>query len=206
MTELLAEDFASGTAFRVGRAHYVKGIVALSQRDLEGAKSAFSAAEPGLLPNVVWAPRLLTQQGALQLSLGDATAAYALLDRARDLIRARVGTDTNDFSRASERAGVALVRLDRYPEARAVFEQACQWRSKTFAVNHPDRVRCESYRILVSDTPSVVEKQRAIEQQLSQLLVGRDDQMALVASLRQAMVWLNEPSSAISATRFPLLN
>ena len=184
----------------------MKGIVALSQRDLDGAKKALSAAEPGLLPNVVWGPRLMTQQGALQLSLGDASLAYALLASARDRIRARIGTDTNDFSRASERAGVALVRLDRHPEARAVFEQACHWRSKTFAADHPDRVRCESYRILVSAPSTMAEKQRAIEQQLSLLLASRDDQMALVDSLRQAIVWLNEPPSVDSAARFPTLN
>ena len=204
--ELLADDLASGTAFRVGRAQYVKGIVALSESDLEGAKTAFSAAETGLLPNVAWAPRLLTHQGALQLSLGDATAAYALLDRARNLIRTRVGTDTSDFSRASERTGVALVRLNRHPEARTTFEEACLWRSKVFAANHPDRVRCESYRILASDQSSVAKKRLAIEQQLSLLLVGRDDQMALVSSLRDAILRLTNTTTLSDPTQFPILN
>ena len=205
--DLLADDFASGDLFRVGRAHFTEGYVALSNGNLEDAAKALSAAETGLATNATWFPRLKTYQATLKLLTGDALAAHVLISPVLDEMRARTGTDNADFSKAAERAGVALARLGRYADARPVFDDACRWRNKTLAPNHPERARCEAYRILISGELSTSEKRLAIEQQRSTLITGRDDRLALIASLNASLAWLSDPSSSANhPSKFPILD
>lgn len=184
--ELMADDLASGDGFRAGRARFMQGWVAVARGALDEAERAFSTAEPGLAVNPNWRRYLASELAGLKLRRGRPAEALALLQPMLAQLRSQTGTDGNEFGSLAERAGVALARLGRLAEARQLFNDACRWRQATYAPNHPVRVRCEAYRVLADEATPRPDRQQAMTKLAGLLTAGRDDHMALVASLRLA--------------------
>jgi tetratricopeptide (TPR) repeat protein len=204
---ILVSDLTSTDRFRSARAHYVKGVVAMSRAAFRQAAEAFSAAQSGLGVDPRWARQLVVQQATLTLKLGQARVAHHKLSELIDQIRAGPGTSNEDFSTAAERLGVARARINQPGEATAIFEEACAWRRSTLKETHPVRVRCESYVFLSSDAITVEEKRLALQRQLFLLTRNGNARLALASSLRSALKWLGNPPKRRPPLRtFPLLD
>jgi eukaryotic-like serine/threonine-protein kinase len=205
--QLLAPDLASGDAFRLGRALFAQGVVAAARGEFAAAAKAFSAAEIGLAGSPPWRRSLLLQVATLKLREKQNAMALDMLSPILQSLREQTGGKSNDFCRAAERTAVALARMGRLAEARPLFDEACAWRQASYAPTHPERARCEAYRILSSEQGSRADRRRALDQNLALLLEGRDDRMALLTSMRTAADWISvKQPGAVSVSDFPLLD
>jgi serine/threonine-protein kinase len=206
----LTADLAASDAFRSGRAQFVQGLVALARGEMEPARTAFAAAEPGLSSHPIWGAALAIQQASWQLQTGDAEGAALRVEPLMDKLRSNGRSASDEYRRAAERAGVARMRLGQTEKARAMFETACEKPRAMLKPAHPDRVRCESYLLLASPTLNAGQRQQALAQQLATLTGGRDERFALALSLQNLLRAMAEQGSrgdsAVSAKNFPLLN
>jgi eukaryotic-like serine/threonine-protein kinase len=204
---LFVSDLAADDSFRVARAHYVAGVVGMSRGELAHAEHSFESAQLGLEVSPRWQRQLIVQQGTLMLKQNKPEAAGSALTSLVNRVRVEVGTESEDFSAAVEQLGVAFARTNQTRFAQRDFEAACAWRRRIFNSNHPLRVRCESYLVLISDQLTVSEKRQQLNRQLNLLTTDRGDRLALVTSLQVAAAWVGKNSSGERHFQdFPLLD
>lgn len=203
----LADDLNSAEPFRAGRAQLAKGQVASARGDMALAQRAFSAAEAGLGRSPVWGPALAVQQATWHLRQGQSEAALELLQPLLGRLIEGGRKATDDYSRASDRAGVAWARLGQLDKAQSLFQAACERPRAMLQANHPDRVRCESYLLLIAPPTSRADTARALKAQLTNLTQGRSERFALAISLQNLLSQVDgRDSSAWPPKHFPLLN
>ncbi len=207
VTELLGQDLASTDAVRSGRAHFVKGVVALSRNDFTAAAEAFSTAQPKLQADPRGLRSLMAQQAILSLKAGQSTGVYERLEPVLNGIRRETGTRSEEFSKVAAPAAVALARTQRLAQARSLFAEACEWPRATLNMKHPNRVRCEANLVLASGELTASQQRAALTSLLRDLTQGRDDRVAVAAALSDAIRGLGRQSGSPNfVASFPYLD
>jgi tetratricopeptide (TPR) repeat protein len=180
---LLTDELVADDPFRVGRANYISGIVAIAGGKYADAERVLDLARPGLSQSGSFSAHHSAVVAGLRLKLNDPSGALASVSPVIDAMRKRNAIGSSEFARSSERAGIAQMRLGQLEAARKSFAEACPWWRKTRPENHPDRVRCECYISLANGGADVT----AMRKQLTDLrrLVAKDraDQIKLIVDL-----------------------
>jgi serine/threonine protein kinase len=204
---LLPTDLNSDDKFRVGRAHFAAGAVAMARGELVAAAQSFTAAEPGLASQVWWQRQLVLEQATLMLRSGQLEAAYSLFAPLVDRLRTEVGNSAEEFGFAAQRTAVILARRGDRQKAQRLMQEGCAWSTSKLKPSHPNHVRCAVYLLLLDGDTLPAERQRAIASQLKRLDAETSNPLALTASVRISLAWAGKagPSSDLDV-RFPLLD
>ena len=184
----LDRDMVAPQPTRAGAAHMALGRVAMSRGDLAGADKFLSRAEELLTGNTLWVGRVAALRAELELRNERPQRAIALLSSIRNQQMAAFGADSPELAATDEWLGVSLARTGNRSMADASMTNSCRLRARVRSEEHPQRVRCEAYRVLISDTSDLatrLESLRALEKKLT---TGRRDQIPLVESLRIARI------------------
>ena len=201
----LASDLNAPQPTRAGAAHMAVGRVAMSRGDLLSAEKAFVRADELLKGNVLWAGRAAALRAELELRREQPQSAIALLWSIRERQLSAFGPDSAELAATDEWLGVSLARAGSRAMADTSMTNSCRLRARVRSEEHPQRVRCEAYLILLSDTANVatqLESLRALERRLT---AGRRDLIPLVESLRIARTNI-ESKNAPGPHQFLILN
>jgi len=205
--QLAATTRQSADPFQGGMTHLAQGVVAMARGQLDMAAQDFALAAPGLAPDPRWRRSGAAWQGTLLLKQGRAGAAYELLAPVLAEIRAEGDSANEELPKVAEPVAVILARRGQIDAARSLLAEACQWRRASLTPQHPNRVRCEAYAILMDAQRSPTERALALQRQAHGLTEGRDDRLALATSLQFAQTWAGRHDlKAGQAQDFPLLD
>jgi serine/threonine protein kinase len=203
---LLFSDFASSEPFRLARAQFTKGYVALAAGELDSAERLFNQAEKGLSNSASWSATLNTHRASVFLLKNDDQGALSVVLPTIDAFRAKGANSSIEFARAAERAAIAYARLGDADKARTLFADACKWWAETRIPSHPDRARCEAYLAMIEPMSNAATKADALIFLEKNVAAGRDDKIALLRDLAMARAkyqQLNTYEQTLAA--FPLL-
>ena len=201
----LASDLVAPQPARAGAAHMALGRVAMSRGDLVGAEKVLMRAEELLKSNTLWAGRAAALRAELELRKEQPQSAIALLSSIRERQLVAFGPDSPELAATDEWLGVSLARSGSRLLAETSMTNSCRLRARVRSAEHPQRIRCEAYLILLSATSDVatqLESLRALERTLT---AGRRDQIPLVESLRIARTNI-ESKNAPGSSPFLILN
>ena len=205
-SELLAPELASGDPFRIATAHLAAGRVHMSANEFRSAESAFFSAAPDLEKRKVWRVRLNTFRTELALLQDQTATGLALIRDTLDFQSREFSAGHPEFANTYEWLAVALARANRLQDARAAIEESCRIRAQTQAVNHPQRVRCEAYRVLLDSGSTPKAKTENLRELLVQVSLGRSDRMMLVSSMHEVIAQLEAPTLPETINQpFPIL-
>ena len=182
----LASDLAAPQPTRAGAAHMAVGRVAMSRGDLVSAEKAFVRADELLTGNVLWAGRAAALRAELELRKGQPQSAIALLSSIRERQLVTFGPDSPELAATDEWLGVSLAQTGNRVMANTNMTNSCRLRARVRSAEHPQRIRCEAYLILLSDNSAVATQLESIRALERRLTAGRRDQIPLVESLRIA--------------------
>jgi eukaryotic-like serine/threonine-protein kinase len=205
-SELLAPELTSGESFRVATAQLAMGRVHMSANEFRLAGAAFLAAAPELEKRKHWRVRLNTFRAELALLQGQTATALALLSNTLDFQNREFSAGHPEFATTYEWLAVASARANRLQDARAAIEESCRIRAQSQTAIHPQRVRCESYGVLLDPAMPSRDKTERLRALLADTSRNRVDQMLLLASLRNAISQI-DAQTQIDATiqPFPIL-
>jgi eukaryotic-like serine/threonine-protein kinase len=209
--KLLGPDLAASDSYRSGRAHFTVALVAMYQGKHDVAAQSFAASEVGLDRNPWWRRNLALERATLTLHRGQLDEAQRLLTALIPFLQEAGETGSEEFAFAAQRMAVVLVRQGSLAAARKLFHEACAWSTTKLRADHPNRLRCDSYAILMSDTLAPNDQARALAAQIKRITADADNPLALTASLRQAVEWVhngvvNEAPESGRYKSFPLLD
>jgi hypothetical protein len=179
--------------------------VAMSLGNLTAANAALIRADELLRANTLWAGRAGALRGELALRFGDPHAAAKLLGEIRARQVAAFGADSAELAATDEWLGVSYARMAAASEASTHFANSCRLRAIVRPHDHPQRIRCDAYRILVDPQYSSSAKAAEIGRLETLLTTGRGDRTPLIASLQKARAAANA-GIAVTAENFPILN
>ena len=182
----LASDLAAPQPTRAGAAHMALGRVAMSRGDLTSAEKALLRARELLTGNTLWTGRTAALQAELELRKGQPQSAIALLSPIRERQLAAFGPDSTELAATDEWLGVSLARSGNRLLANSSMTNSCRLRARNRSDEHPQRIRCEAYRMLLSDVGDVEWQVKSLRTLEEKLTAGRRDQIPLVESLRIA--------------------
>lgn len=204
---LLLDDMRSQDPFRAARASYALGVASLARRSFDEAWSALSAARQGLAVSPIWTVRLQTDIAEWLLLKNRPEEAFAMLEEALKGIDDDRQLSRDTYARAFERAGVASARLGRLEDARRLFAQSCSGRRRLLTLSHPDRIRCESYLLMLSPETRSEDLIPEMGEKLQLLRQQQLEGSALARSLSAAMAWAHSHQPvAKHLMSFPLLS
>jgi eukaryotic-like serine/threonine-protein kinase len=207
VTQLLPQELAATDAVRSGAAHMARGRVAMSLADFVTADESFTVATDRFKDRLVWAGRLAALRAELLLRQGNAEAARDLLVDMLAKQLKQFGSESPEIAATAEWLGVSYARLGDTAFARAQLENSCRLRAKIRAPEHPQRVRCESYLLLLDDTINATQRSTALHAMEQKLVLGRSDRTPLIASLQAARATQDSAGVRPSLNnRFPILN
>ena len=207
VTQLLPQEIAATDAVRSGAAHMARGRVAMSLGDWVTAADSFGIATELFKDRLVWAGRLAALRAELLLRQGNTEAARDLLVDIGAKQLKQFGSESPEIAATAEWLGVSYARLGNTAEARAQLTNSCRLRAKIRAPEHPQRVRCESYLLLLDDTINAPQRSTALHAMEQKLTLGRRDKTPLIASLQAARA--TQDSAGVRPTHsnnFPILN
>lgn len=204
--ELLTPEIASGQAQRVALAHLVRARVALSAGDLDLADEALDLAAPVFKNNLFRASRIAALRAELSIREGDADLAIEILEPILAQQVAQFGNENVELAPTLEWLGVAEAQLGQ-PAALARIVQSCKIRASVNSEDHPARIRCEGYRVLLATDLGHAAKSAALAALEARLASTRKDQIALLPSLRAARQWFEtNRRDQMDSAQFPILN
>ena len=208
----LAAELASGDAFRIARAQYVLSQVAVAEARYDDALRFLDSATPQLQQRPRWAAQADSYRAAVLLQRGantaDAQLASNLLTGVIDRLKKAGATDSSDFRLSSLRLVAAKARLSARAEARQYLTDACNNIKRISDPMHPDRVRCEAYRLLLTDDVTYIERLNQLVALTNSFAASRTDRMRLLSNLRLAVDWLQraDTNSNEFTQSFPFLS
>ena len=205
-SELLAPELTSGESFRAATAQLAMGRVHMSANEFRLADAAFLAAAQELKKHRHWRVRLNTFRAELALLQGQTATALALISNTLDFQNREFSAGHPEFATTYEWLAVASARANHLQDARMAIEESCRIRAQSQTVNHPQRVRCEAYRVLLNPATPIRGKTERLRALLADTSRDRTDQMLLLSSLRNAISQI-DAQTQINATiqPFPIL-
>ena len=201
----LADDLSAPQPTRAGAAHMALGRVAMSREDLVSAERALNRADELLSKNTLWAGRAAALRAELALRQGSPQNAIALLTSIRERQLSAFGADSPELAATDEWLGVSLARNGDLVSALLRMTNSCRLRARVRAAEHPQRIRCEAYLVLLASATSPTARRTAIEAFEQRLVDGRKDRTPLIASLRAASAAVSADDEFKNST-FPILN
>ena len=205
--EFLAPELTSGQEMRVGIAYMARAGVDIAAGNLDDADDALTLAEQYVAKNPLALGRLQVSQAELLLRQGEVDEAKAMLEPLLAAQRMKYGDENVELAATLEWLGVARARAGDTAHAREHFVHSCKLRAATRAPNHPLRVRCEGYLVLSDASVNFTQKSAALRALESSLAAGRNDNIALLPSLRGAQQWFaTHRRDQIDSAQFPILN
>jgi serine/threonine protein kinase/tetratricopeptide (TPR) repeat protein len=209
--KLLVPDLTSGDSFRAGRAHFAKALVAMHRGKHDAAVRSFDAAEAGLARSAWWRRNLALEQATLTLRRGQLTEARRQFNTLIESLREAGEMGSEEFAFAAQRMAVVLVKEGQLAPAHSLFKEACARGIAKLRTDHPNRIRCDAYATLISETLTPHDQARALADQIKSITANRDNPLALTTSLQQAVEWVTarlsqETPESGRYKNFPLLD
>lgn len=205
--ELLAPELASDQPMRVATARMAVGRVAMSDGKFDSAAQAFAAAMLVLDAHKLWRVRLNVLRTELAIRRDRLQEAQRIIEET--LQRQRVDFSSNHPEMAATYEWLAVVhaRTGQIDTARSNIATSCSIRAQSRAANHPQRVRCDAYAVLLNASAAPVEKANLLRSLISTVAVGRRDHIALMPALNAAVKRLETGSNiGTNAELFSILD
>ncbi len=206
INEPLDAEVSSTDPMRAALAHYARGRVATLRSDFARAQSELDLADVTLMQSPVWADRLTIAR--IELAVRDGRNDYALdtAESLREVQTQRLGGKHIAMGDTYFWLAVAKARAGANAPALAHMSQACDLNTELRAA-HPQRLRAEAYRVLLTPGATNAEKATALQALETKLLNDKNKKLPLIESLRTTRQRLAELGDApLSATDFPILN
>ena len=203
---LVDVELSSRDVMRIATAQLVLGRVAMTAGSLPEAGSYLNSARSSFAENLVWLARIEALSAELSLRNGNPEAALATLTPILEKQLARHAGPHVEVARTREWLSVAEARLGRWTDAQTRMSLAAKTLGEVRKANHPTRVRCESYLVLLDPSRSLAERAVQLKALATHLAAGRQDQLPLVKSLQSIAARLDAGFDPIaSPSLFPIL-
>jgi tetratricopeptide (TPR) repeat protein len=207
VNQLLPKELVAPQPIRAGAAHMARGRAAMSLGDWVTAAESFSIATERLKDNTAWTGRVAALSAELHLRSNETAASIELLTRIIAKQSKAFGVDSPELAATTEWLGVSYARLGDVASAREHLANSCRLRAKIRAPEHPQRVRCESYLLMLDATINDTPRGAALYAMEQKLLAGRRDRTPLIASLRAAQAERDGTANGVTVGKnFLILN
>ena len=203
---LVDVELSSRDPMRIATGQLVLGRVAMTAGSLAEAGGYLNSARSAFAENLVWLARTEALRAELSLRNGNPEAAMATLTPILEKQLARHIGPHVEVARTREWLAVAEARLGRMTDSQTRMSLASTTLSEVRKANHPTRVRCESYLVLLDANRSLAERSAKLKVLATQLAEGREDQLPLVRSLQGVALRLDGGFDPLaSPSLFPIL-
>ena len=158
---------------RIATAQLVLGRVAMTAGSLPEAGGYLNSARSSFAENLVWLARIEALSAELSLRDGNPEAALATLTPILEKQLARHSGPHVEVARTQEWLAMAEARLGRWTDAQTHMSLAVKTLGEVRKANHPTRVRCESYLVLLDPSRSLAERAAQLKASATYLAAGR---------------------------------
>jgi eukaryotic-like serine/threonine-protein kinase len=207
LRELLLPEFSAKEPSRVGSARFAQARIEVSRKLHSDAQKTIDSARPLFESDLFWRVRLEILNAENLLLQGGSNAIVETLNPIVEKDKTSLGVLSNEVASIYELLAIANARLGGMELAQNQIGKSCKIRSETRVVNHPQRVRCDAYAVMLSSTLTPNEKAVALNQFALAVGRNRNDNIALVPSLYAAKnLYAQATQDSASKSQFPILD
>ena len=204
--ESLDAEIASLAPMRAGLAHYARGRIATLRSDFAQAESELNLAANALNQSPIWADRLTIARIELAMRSGNAADALSKAEALQQSQATRLGAKHVTMADTYQWLAVAEVRAGNPAAALTHITQACEIFAELRAT-HPQRLRVEAYRVLLSPDMPNAAKTTALQDMERTLMREKNKRLPLIQSLRSAQQQLASLGHKdLPANTFPIFD